>query len=31
VQPGEYTLVATNDDPTGHDNPSIDTRTIVVK
>jgi hypothetical protein len=31
VQPGEYTLVATNDDPTGHDNPSTDTRTIIVK
>jgi hypothetical protein len=31
VQPGEYTLVATNDDPTGRNRPSTDTRTIIVK
>jgi hypothetical protein len=31
VQPGEYTLVASNDDPSGQGHPEIDTRTIIVK
>jgi hypothetical protein len=30
VQPGEYTLVASNDDPSGQGHPEIDTRTITV-
>jgi len=31
VQPGEYTLVAQNDDPSGRGNPAQDTRTLEVK
>ena len=31
VQPGEYTLVAENDDPSGQGHPDTDTRTIEVK
>jgi hypothetical protein len=31
VQPGEYTLVAENDDPSGQGHPDRDTRTIEVK
>jgi hypothetical protein len=31
VEPGEYTLVASNDDPSGQGHPEIDTRTIIVK
>ena len=31
VPPGQYTLVAENDDPSGRGNPDSDTRTIEVK
>jgi len=31
VPPGQYTLVAANDDPSGQGNPETDTRTIIVK
>ena len=31
VQPGEYTLVAENDDPSGQGHPDADTRTLEVK
>ncbi len=31
VQPGEYTLVAENDDPSGQGHPDTDTRTVEVK
>jgi hypothetical protein len=31
VQPGEYTLVAENDDPSGQGHPDTDTRTLEVK
>jgi hypothetical protein len=31
VKPGQYTLVAQNDDPSGQGHPEVDTRTIVVK
>lgn len=31
VQPGRYTLVAQNDDPSGQGHPEVDTRTIIVK
>jgi hypothetical protein len=31
LQPGEYTLVARNDDPSGHGHPPVDTRTVIVK
>jgi hypothetical protein len=31
VPPGEYTLVAENDDPSGHGHPDADTRTIEVR
>jgi hypothetical protein len=31
VTPGEYTVVASNDDPSGQGHPDVDTRTITVK
>jgi hypothetical protein len=31
LQPGQYTLVAQNDDPSGQGHPPVDTRTVIVK
>jgi hypothetical protein len=31
IPPGQYTLVARNDDPSGRGNPPTDTRTVIVK
>jgi hypothetical protein len=31
VAPGQYTLVASSDDPSGQGHPETDTRTIIVK